>query len=224
MSSPQASTYDRHRQKKRPNKQNLLLQGLEVLEQFYALGLDNGHFFRELETMETEARTHARRLGQTKENQQALQDLIRDLKLVDDIIRKHRRKKNALIQILLEVQKRLNWLPRHTLKWISARLDIPLAQIDGVAHFYEALSLKPRGAHQVQICMGTACHVRGAPGLLAKVSGILGIRPGQTDPQQKFTLETVHCLGCCALGPVMAVDNEYYSDPSTEQIEKIAAL
>ena len=94
---------------------------------------------------------------------------------------------------------------------------------EAIPLFEKAIRLEPRGAHQVHVCMGTACHVRGAPQLLAKVSGILGIKPGQTDPQQRFTLEKVHCLGCCALGPVMAVDDEYYSDPTTQQIEEIAA-
>ena len=128
-----------------------------------------------------------------------------------------------MIQILLDIQMEFNWLPRHCLEWVSTRLNILPTNIYTIANFYEALSLEPRGDHLFQICTGTACHVRGAAGLVDRVSSLLGIEPGQTDSEQLFTLETVHCLGCCALGPVMVVDGEYHSNPSTEEIEEIVA-
>jgi len=205
------------------NKQNVVLKGLEVLGQYYSLGFKERQFFDELRSLESEAKYHADRLGQVKEKGQAVLDVVRDLRLVDGIIQKYAYKKNALIQILLDIQMEFNWLPRHCLEWVSTRLNIPHTSTYTVANFYEALSLEPRGAHLIQICTGTACHVRGAAGLVDRVSSILGIEPGQTDSEQLFTLETVHCLGCCALGPVMVVDGEYYSNPSTKQIQEIAA-
>ena len=205
------------------NKQNVVLKGLEVLGQYYSLGFKERQFFDELRSLESEAKYHADRLGQVKEKGQAVLDVVRDLRLVDGIIQKYAYKKNALIQILLDIQMEFNWLPRHCLEWVSTRLNISHTSIYTVANFYEALSLEPRGAHLIQICTGTACHVRGAAGLVDRVSSILGVEPGQTDSEQLFTLETVHCLGCCALGPVMVVDGEYYSNPSTKQIAEIAA-
>jgi len=205
------------------DKQNVVLKGLEVLGQYYSLGFKERQFFDELRSLESEAKYHADRLGQVKEKGQAVLDIVGDLRLVDGIIQKYAYKKNALIQILLDIQMEFNWLPRHCLEWVSTRLNIPHTSIYTIANFYEALSLEPRGAHLIQICTGTACHVRGAAGLVDRVSSILGIEPGQTDSEQLFTLETVHCLGCCALGPVMVVDGEYYSSPSTKQIQEIAA-
>ncbi len=205
------------------NKQNVVLKGLEVLGQYYSLGFKERQFFDELRCLESEAKYHADRLGQVKEEGQAVLDIVHDLRLVDGIIQKYAYKKNALIQILLDIQMEFNWLPRHCLEWVSTRLNIPHNNIYTIANFYEALSLEPRGAHLIQICTGTACHVRGAASLVDRVSCIMDIEPGQTDSEQLFTLETVHCLGCCALGPVMVVDGEYYSNPSTKQIQEIAA-
>ncbi len=205
------------------DKQNVVLKGLEVLGQYYSLGFKERQFFDELRSLESEAKYHADRFGQVKEKGQAVLDIVRDLRLVDGIIQKYAYKKNALIQILLDIQTEFNWLPRHCLEWVSTRLNIPNTNIYSIANFYEALSVEPRGEHLIQICTGTACHVRGATGLVDRVSSILGIEPGQTDSEQLFTLETVHCLGCCALGPVMVVDGEYYSNPSTKQIGEIFA-
>ena len=205
------------------NKQDILLKGLEALGEYSSLGLEKQHFFDELRYLEAEAEYHAERLGRIKKKGKAILDIVRDLRVVDDIIEKYNYKKNALIQILLDIQTEFNWLPRHCLKWVSTRLNIPHTNIYAIANFYEALRLEPRGAHLIRICTGTACHVRGAASLVDRVSCILGIEPGQTDSEQLFTLETVHCVGCCALGPVMVVDGEYYSNPSTKQIQKIAA-
>ena len=205
------------------NKQTVVLRGLEVLGQYYSLGFKERQFFDELRCLESEAKYHVDRLGQVKEKGQAVLDIVGDLRLVDGVIQKYAYKKNALIQILLDIQLEFNWLPRHCLEWVSTRLNIPHSSIYTVANFYEALSLEPRGAHLIQVCTGTACHVRGAAGLVDRVSSILCVEPGQTDSEQLFTLETVHCLGCCALGPVMVVDGEYYSNPSTKQIAEIAA-
>ena len=96
---------------------------------------------------------------------------------------------------------------------------MPAKEILTVVNFYEAFSLEPRGKHRVQVCTGTACHVKGASELLTQVSSVLGLAPGKTDPSLQFTLETVHCLGCCALAPVVQVDKQYLHKPSRKRLE-----
>lgn len=131
--------------------------------------------------------------------------------------------KSALIQMLLAIQRENHWLSKDALVWASRKLGVPLTQIYHVATFYKAFSLKPQGRHSVFVCMGTACHVRGATRLLDKVTETLKIRPGETSRDLQFTLNTVNCLGCCALGPVMMVDGKYQSNPSTDKMKEIFA-
>jgi len=203
------------------DRHEALLRGLGVLGEYYSLGLEKRQLLDELAYLEAEAKYHAQSLRQVKKRERAILDIRDELRLADAIIQKHGYRKNALIQILLDIQAQFKWLPRHVLRWLSSRLNVPLADINTLANFYEAFSLKPRGAHMVQVCLGTACHVRGAPELLARVSAMLGIKPGETDSKQLFTLETVHCMGCCALGPVMQIDGRYYGSPSLKKLEKI---
>lgn len=200
---------------------DVLLQGLEFLGQAYSLGLSERSLSDQLRALEAEARHHAGRLGEIRQRERTIQELVSDLKLVDGIIERHGFKKNALIQILLEVQVAKRWLPRHIILWVSRRLNIPQARIYSIATFYEAFSLTPQGAHTVQVCTGTACHVRNSAGLLSMVSSVLGIRPGETDAGMNFTLKTVNCLGCCALAPVMKIDDSYYGDPSLKELRTI---
>jgi NADH-quinone oxidoreductase subunit E len=136
---------------------------------------------------------------------------------VDQTINKYERDQSALIQMLLEN----HWLPKEALLHISQKLDIPLPRIYHIATFYKAFSLVPQGRHMVSVCVGTACHVRGASRLVDKVSELLKVGPGETSPDMKFSLSTVSCLGCCALGPVIMVDNDYHSNPSTQEMEPI---
>jgi NADH-quinone oxidoreductase subunit E len=96
------------------------------------------------------------------------------------------------------------------LERVGEKLQVPLTRIRHIATFYKAFSLVPKGRHEIHICMGTACHVRGAPRVLDTVQNLIGIKPGETDSDSKFSLETVNCLGCCALGPVMEVDGKYH--------------
>jgi NADH-quinone oxidoreductase subunit E len=203
------------------NRQSVVLKGLEALGDFYALGLEKGAFLDELKYLEAEAKYHSESLGQIQQKEKAIRDVVCDLRTVDEIIARHEYRKSALLQILLDVQTQLRWLPRHVLKWVSTRLGVPLARTYSIATFYEAFSLKPRGKHLVQLCTGTACHVRGANELVAKVCTVLGIQPGETDPKQLFTLTTVHCMGCCALAPVMKIDDHYYSNPKADDLKKI---
>ncbi len=125
---------------------------------------------------------------------------------IDAIIDGHGAEASSLIQVLLEIQHEAHWLPRTALARVSERLGVPLARIQHIATFYKAFSLVPKGRHEIHICMGTACHVRGAGRVLDKVQDVTGILPGETDLDLKFSLETVNCVGCCALGPVMEID------------------
>ncbi len=140
---------------------------------------------------------------------------------VDEIIDRHGADASALIQVLLEIQAEANWLSTASLKRVSERLDVPLARVQHVATFYKAFSLVPKGRHQVHVCMGTACHVRGAPRVLSAVQDVTGIGPGETDLELKFSLETVNCLGCCALGPVLEVDGTTHGKVSTATTAKV---
>jgi len=133
-----------------------------------------------------------------------------DIKNVDQIIDRHDAESSSLIQILLEIQSINHWLPAVALQRVSERLDVPMTRIQHIATFYKAFSLVPRGRHEVHICMGTACHVRGAVRVLEKVEDITGITPGETDLGLKYSLETVNCLGCCALGPVLEIDGKIH--------------
>ena len=131
-----------------------------------------------------------------------------DIDRVDQIIEKHQSEASALIQILLDIQAENHWLPQEALERISEKLKVSLARIQHIATFYKAFSLVPKGRHEIHICMGTACHVRGAPRVLDTVQDLTGIKPGETDLDLKFSLETVNCLGCCAFGPVVEIDGK----------------
>ena len=131
-----------------------------------------------------------------------------DLERIDQIIEKHGKEASALIQILLDIQSENNWLPSEALNRVAEQLDVPMTRVQHIATFYKAFSVVPKGRHKVHICMGTACHVRGATRVLDTVQDLTGIKPGETDLDMKFSLETVNCLGCCALGPVMEVDGK----------------
>jgi len=133
---------------------------------------------------------------------------------VDQIVDKHHGEESALLQIMLEIQSENNWLPKEVLAHVGKRLQVPITRIQHIATFYKAFSLVPKGRHKIHICMGTACHVRGATRVLEKVEEVTGIQPGETDLDLHFSLETVNCLGCCALGPVMEVDGKVHGKMS----------
>ena len=128
---------------------------------------------------------------------------------IEQIIERHGTDPSALIEIMLDIQNENHWLPREALELVSEKLQIPISRIRHTATFYKAFSLVPKGRHEINVCMGTACHVRGAPRVLEVVENITGIQPGETDPELKFSLDTVNCLGCCALGPVMEIDEQH---------------
>ncbi len=140
---------------------------------------------------------------------------------LDTILDRYDRNPAQLIPILQDVQAEENYLPRETLEQIAEKLGIPLVRIYAVATFYKAFSLKPRGKHIIQVCMGTACHVRGGARILDKMVRDLGIAPGETTKDLDFTLETVNCLGACALGPIVVVDGEYHGQMNPPKWDKL---
>jgi NADH-quinone oxidoreductase subunit E len=140
---------------------------------------------------------------------------------IDQIIDKHHAEPSSLIQILLEIQAENHWLPKEALEQVSERLQVPMTRVQHIATFYKAFSVVPKGRHQIHICMGTACHVRGASRVLDTVEGLTGIKPGETDLDLKFSLETVNCLGCCALGPVVEIDGKAHGKMAPAQAAEV---
>ena len=140
---------------------------------------------------------------------------------IQSFIDKHQGRKNALVAILQDIQTEYNYLPEESLRLVAGQLQVPLIDVVGVATFYRAFSLTPRGKHTCTVCQGTACHVRGGPKILDEFQRQLHIKPGQTTPDGQFSLETVACLGCCAIGPVVVVDKEYHSHTSVRQVGPI---
>jgi len=140
---------------------------------------------------------------------------------VDSLIDGYADKKEQLISLLQDIQAEFNYLPRDVLIKTSQKLDIPLSQVFSVATFFRAFSLKPRGRHLLTVCLGTACHVRGGHRLVDKVERDYGIKAGETTEDMKFTLETVNCLGCCALGPVVVVDGKYESQMNPDKLDRV---
>lgn len=128
---------------------------------------------------------------------------------VDNICTEHGNRADQLIGILHDIQGKFRYLPKHPLEHVAGKLNIPLAQIYSVATFFRAFSLEPRGEHEVHVCMGTACHVRGAQRVLEEMERELRIKAGETTKDKKITLETVNCVGACALGPIVVVDGKY---------------
>lgn len=142
-------------------------------------------------------------------------------RVVGKVIRNYQKDADMLIQILLDLQTMFGWLSPEMLTEVSEQLGVPLARVYQIASYYKAFSLRPRGRHLVKVCMGTACQVRGSARLLDTLSTILNIRPGESSADMRFTLETVNCLGCCAMGPVVVVDRSYYGRPSPSDLRKI---
>ena len=140
---------------------------------------------------------------------------------LDAILERHNRETANIIAILQDIQAEVNWLPEEDLRYVCAKLDIPLTKMMALATFYKAFSLQPRGKHIVQACLGTACHVRGAVRILGAIERELGIEDGQTDEDLQWTLETVGCLGACALGPIVVVDGEYHGQMTSVKATRL---
>jgi NADH:ubiquinone oxidoreductase subunit E len=140
---------------------------------------------------------------------------------VEEIIERHGNQSSYLIAILQDVQAEYRYLPEDILSEIADRLDIPLSRTYSLATFYNAFSLEPRGDHTINVCMGTACHVRGAGRILEKIERDLNVKTGETTEDLNFSLGEVYCLGCCGLAPVVTVDDDLYGKVTLTKISGI---
>jgi NADH-quinone oxidoreductase subunit E len=120
-----------------------------------------------------------------------------------------------------EIQQEFNYLPEEILIYIGSKLKIPLSKIFSIASFYANFSLKPRGKHLILVCMGTACFVKGASHVLERIEERLGIKAGETTPDKLFTLETVNCLGACALAPIVVIDGHYHGKATVQKVDTV---
>jgi NADH-quinone oxidoreductase subunit E len=139
----------------------------------------------------------------------------------DRIVEGYGSDRTYLIHVLQDLQEEFDYLPKPVLKRVAERLEVPLAEVLRVATFYAAFSLEPRGEHVITVCMGTACHVRGARAVLERLQETLKVQAGRTTEDGKFTLETVNCLGACALGPLISVDGQYHGKMTPGKVQSV---
>lgn len=144
-----------------------------------------------------------------------------DISPVNDIVKKWDVRKDFLIEILQDVQDVYSYLPREVLVEVSKTLAIPLNQVYEVATYYRAFSLKPKGKHPIQVCLGTACHVRGAKLVLDSLERELKIKEGETTEDKLFSLDIARCLGCCGIAPVITVGKEVMGKVSQSKVPAI---
>ena len=152
------------------------------------------------------------------------QQKVRDNQIqraVEGILDKYQHDRGLLVSILQDIQAECYYLPEEAIVEVSRGLEVPLSQVYSVATFFKAFSLKPRGRHLINVCLGTACHVRGAVRILEKIERELGIKPGETTEDLRYTLVTVNCVGACALGPMVIVDGKYHGEMTTEKADSL---
>jgi len=144
-----------------------------------------------------------------------------DAQVVNTILEKHPKDPSSIIQVMLDVQNELYYLPRDVIEYISEYLQVPLSRTYSLATFYKAFSLKPKGRFPISVCTGTACHVQGAVKILEQIERELGVKEGETTADKKFSVETVRCLGCCGLAPVVTVGKNLHGKVPTSKVSKI---
>ena len=140
---------------------------------------------------------------------------------VEAIVSARKGRASQLIEVLQDLQEAQGYVSEEAMSVVSERLGVPLIEVYRVANFYRAFSLAPRGRHLITVCTGTACHVRGAPRMLDEVLGQLGVNPGETTDDGRFTVESVNCLGACALGPVVVLDGVYHDHMTPGKLRKL---
>jgi len=144
-----------------------------------------------------------------------------DANVIDSILQKHPKDPSSIIQVMLDIQNELYYLPQEVLKYISAYLGVPPSRTYNLATFYKAFSLKPKGKHPVAVCTGTACHVQGAIKIMEQIERELRIKEGETTPDKKFSVESVRCLGCCGLAPVVTVGKNLHGKVPPSKVSRI---
>jgi len=140
---------------------------------------------------------------------------------LEEILGLHASDPSSLIMVLQDIQKEYSFLPSEALQRVSGALGVPMAKIHAVTTFYKAFSLVPKGKHTLRVCLGTACHIRGAKQLVDEVDRLVRIKPGETSEDMKFSLETVNCVGACAMAPVFIVDETYHGKARTARLARI---
>ena len=148
-------------------------------------------------------------------------DFLSTFEIIDQILAKYAYDESGLIGILQDIQKSKNYLPHDDLRYISARLNVPLSHIYSIATFYKSFSLKPRGEHIIKVCLGTACHVQGGVNLLERLERDLDIKDGGTTYDMKFSLESVRCVGCCGLAPVVVINEDFHGKLTQDKLPKV---
>ena len=142
---------------------------------------------------------------------------------IAEIVKKYDGDKGQLVSILQDIQTEHHYLPKEALDEVVAVLGVPASQVYSVATFFKAFSLTPRGRHVIKVCLGTACHVRGAAKVVEKMEIDLGVKRTETTPDLRYTLETVNCVGCCALGPMVMIDEKYHGQISSDKVSPLLA-
>ena len=140
---------------------------------------------------------------------------------IDKVVKKYNNDSSMLVSILQDSQTEIGYLPKEALIDLHIILDVPLSQVYSVATFFKAFSLIPRGRHQISVCTGTACHVRGSESILETFERELNIKAGESDKELEFTLETVNCVGACALGPIVIIDGKYHGEMRNESVKPL---
>ncbi|MFZ2197360.1 MAG: NAD(P)H-dependent oxidoreductase subunit E [Thermodesulfovibrionales bacterium] len=143
---------------------------------------------------------------------------------VGEVLTAAEKKRGVLIHAFQSIQKEYNYLPEDVLNALSKKLDIPLSEVYSTASFYKHFYFKPRGRNVLCVCVGTACHVRGAGKVLEKIEESFGVKEGETTPDMSLTLETVGCVGCCGLAPVVTVNEEVVGDLNPKKVKEIIKM
>ncbi len=144
-----------------------------------------------------------------------------DAQVIDAILEKHPRDPGSIIQVLLDVQQELYYVPRDVLEYVSRALQVPVSRTYHLATFYQAFSLKPKGKYPIAVCTGTACHVQGAMKIIEQISRELSIKEGDTTPDNLFSIESVRCLGCCGLAPVVTVGRNLHGKVPVSRVSRM---
>jgi NADH-quinone oxidoreductase subunit E len=144
-----------------------------------------------------------------------------DAQMVETILQRHPKDPSSIIQVMLDIQNELYYLPRDVLNYVSEYLNVPLSRTYNLATFYKAFSLKPKGKYPIAVCTGTACHVQGAIKIMEQIERELHVKEGETTPDKKFSVESVRCLGCCGLAPVVTVGKNLHGKIPPSKVSKI---
>jgi NADH:ubiquinone oxidoreductase subunit E len=163
-------------------------------------------------------------MNQIKLRERLLEEFSQeDLERVGKIFERYRGKPGALIPVLEEVQAVTGYLPDLLQEWIAVGMNVPMARVFGVVTFYSFFSRVPKGRHQIKVCLGTACYVRGAGKILERLESELGVKEGSVTPDRKFSLQSLRCVGACGLAPVMMVGEDTYGQVQPEKVKEILA-